>query len=373
MARADRVPVALLWMGGDGGQGALADIGAALERSAAASPAPSLSAVDARTRALLVEGGPATRVRDRLTRGRERFAALRDLAEADGLLAEAEAIALGELPISDACPQLVEIARLRLRYAELGKDEARATHAAGLLRSCLRAPTAEDAAGLSRHAPAPPRPAPSLRVESDPPGATVFLDLQPIGTTPIELTGPRRPGALLDVELAGSRKVHRELAPEAAGTLALSLARDDSLATLVDRIRETPDARPADVAELARRQGATRLLAMRGARDGVVEARLFDAARMAWIKPIVELTVRPLDETALVAYLTATPESAATANAGAAAAGPSSSAATAPTAPVPAWKRWYTWVIGGVLVGGVAAYVIAGNIGDDQITVHVER
>ena len=31
------------------------------------------------------------------------------------------------------------------------------------------------------------------------------------------------------------------------------------------------------------------------------------------------------------------------------------------------------WVIGGVLLGGVGAYVVAGHIGDDQITVHIAR
>ena len=60
---------------------------------------------------------------------------------------------------------------------------------------------------------------------------------------------------------------------------------------------------------------------------------------------------------------------------------PMTTAKTGPQAPlrpptkeaVPAWKRWYTWVIGGALVVGIGAVIIADRVGDDQVTVHVKR
>ena len=386
-ARAERITTVLLWVGGAGGAIAAEQAEAALGTSSTLAPIADLEA-----RRLFVEGGPATRVRERVTAGRERFAALRELPEADALLGEAESIALGELPIRVACPRLIEIARLRLRFAELTHDEARAAQAVLLLRACLATPSAEDAAAIARHAPPPLAPASPLRIESDPPGAAVFVDLQPVGVTPIDLNQARRDQALLDVEKSGLRKAHRVLDGKSARgpqTLAVALAREDGLAELVDRVRDGVEARPADLVELARRVGAAQVLALRAGREGLLDARLFDVARGAWVKPPVELRAplgnTPLDVTALLAYLAPVPAGTPAAVGAAAASAPTSKAATAaasapgaggaqaPAEPVPAYKRWYTWVVGGVLVAGVGAYVIADRIGDDQVTVHVAR
>ena len=283
-AHADRAVTAVLWVGGEGGAAVAAQVDAALAGSTSLAP---IAEADAKR--LLLEGGPATRVRERVAAGRDRLASLRDLPEADRLLAEAEDIALVELPVAAACPQVAEIARLRLRLAELHRDEPRAVHAALLLRACAAPATAEDTAATARHPAPSPAAARPLRVESDPPGASVFLDLQAVGATPLELTAPRRADALLDVERAGLRKAHRVLDGAGGGTLAVALGRDDGLAALVDRVREGAEAKPADVKELARRVGAAQLLALRGGREGMLDARLFDAARGAWIKPAAEL------------------------------------------------------------------------------------
>jgi len=387
-ARAERPATAVLWVGGEGGAEACARVDAVLATAdSAAAPL-----ADASVRPLLVDGGPVTRVQRKTAAGRERFAALRDLPEADGLLAEAEAIALAEIPAAAACAPLVEIARLRLRFAELTRDEPRARHAAWLLSACAGAPAAaEDQAAIARH-PAPgPVARPDLRVESDPPGADVLLDLRPVGKTPLSLHGPRRAGALLDVELAGYRKVHRGL-DEQRGTLAVALARDDGLAALCDKVRAGADdsgAAEGDVAELARKLGAAQVLAVRGGAPGTLLVRSFDTDKKAWSRPAQAIASPPapgqLDGAALLAYLaSAVPPAPATAAPAARPLAASASAAAAsvatapgppppPAAPVPAYKRWYTWVIGGVLIGGIAAWLIAGQIGSDQITVHVEK
>jgi len=388
-ARAERPTTAVLWVGGEGGAEACARVDAVLAGADSAAPL-----ADASVRPLLVDGGPATRVQRKTAAGRERFAALRDLPEADGLLADAEAIALAEIPAAAACAPLVEIARLRLRFAELTRDEPRARHAAWLLAACAGATVAaEDQAAIARHPAAGPVAQPDLRVESDPPGADVLLDLRPVGKTPLSLQGPRRAGALLDVELAGYRKVHRAL-DQQRGTLAVALARDDGLGALCDKVRAGADdsgASESDVAELARKLGAAQVLAVRGGAPGTLLVRSFATDKRAWSRPAQSIGNPPapgqLDSAALLAYLGSPLPALPAASAAAAPAPRLSTAASAaaasvatapgppppPAAPVPAYKRWYTWVIGGVLVGGIAAWLIAGQIGSDQITVHVEK
>lgn len=456
-ARADRPPTAVLWLPGEDAtaNGELAQaIDAALAASTATEPleVPEL-------RALLREGGPESFVAERLAAGRARLASLSAVPEAAALLGEAEEVALAKLPRAVACPYLVEIERLRLRYAELVRDEATARTAARWLGACEAEPTAEEAAAMARHPDEPTSEAGSLRVESDPSGAQVFLDLRPVGQTPLTLPGPRRPGALLDVELDGYRKAHRT-AP-ATGTLEVALARDDGLAALVDAMRARGyAATEVELAKLGRRVGATRLLVVQpskadpeaaraepaktdsaktepakdepvktepakaestvsenagakpettvsheanaeSAKTGAVvsatekpvdavaaTARVLDVGRGAWAEPAVHLNGADVGSlaTQLVAYaMTDTAAAAQAAQVVASTGAPNEIDKTKTTEaakpdgkkpedkPVPVWKRWYTWVVGGLLVAGIVTVLVVDRVGDDQITVHVAR
>src|SRR5579883_751452 len=228
-ARAERAPLAVLWLGAPD-ERVQSAIDGALGGSRELRPLD-----DEAARRVLLDGGAGSRVAALVADGKARFASLTALDEADRRLAEAESVALRAMPIAEACPRLVEIETLRLRYAELQLDAGAAARAARILAACAPSPSPELAAAIARH-PAPPAPAqPPARVESEPPGATVFLDLRPIGKTPIDLPPARRPDALLDVELPGFRKVHRE-APS-SGVLAVVLSRGEDLGALVDGAR----------------------------------------------------------------------------------------------------------------------------------------
>src|SRR5204862_2061281 len=132
-----------------------------------------------------------------------------------------------------------------------------------------------------------------------------------------------------------------------------ALGREDGLAALVDRVRDGTEARPADVKELARHVGAAQLVALRTGREGMLDARLFDVARGTWVKPAAELEApspgASLDAAALLAYLAPVTAGAAIAPAPATAGATGGTKQAKPAEPVPAYKRWYTWVIGGVL------------------------
>jgi hypothetical protein len=401
LAAGERAPTAVLWLG-------TADerVTAAVER-ALASSAELRPLSDEAARRTLIDGGPVARVAARLAEGRERYAALTELAEADRRLAEAEATALRELPVAEACPRLAEIETLRLRYAELTLDEGAAARAALLLSACASAyATAlapEVATAVARHPVPPPHALPAARIESEPPGAGVYLDLRLIGKTPLALPVERRADAWLDVEAPGMRKVHRA-APE-AGMLAVSLSPEERLGPLIDRARAAAGGEPpADlVASIGREVGAVRVIVLRRSPDGAaLQARVVDVAAGAWTNPPLSLPLDafarpPMDGPesagARIAGYAAPSQSAPAAVAPptvAAAAAPPVAVAAAPTIvaapsvapsknatpkPVPPWKRWYTWVAAGgvlALVGGLwlADHYGVGQ-GSDQITVHV--
>jgi hypothetical protein len=257
-------------------------------------------------------------------------------------------------------------------------------------------PGPDEAAMIARHLPGVLPEQPAARIESDPPGATVYLDLVPVGQTPIDLPPRRAPDAPLDVELGGHRKLHRDAAP--AGTLAVSLVREDPLVALADAAHgwqptdkdlESP---PERLAQLGRRTGAARLIVLR-AKEGGAEARLLDVGANAWMKPPLGVAaggsqaewearageiVKWASSTGIAAALAAhklaappagvaqvpSPRAVALVTANPAGEGK-------PQATVPAWKKWYTWVaVAGVgaLLGGLWALQ---HYGSDEVTVHV--
>ena len=360
VARADRVPVAVLWL--DGSPGAAADVERGLAASSVVRPID-----DAEARRVLVEGGPRSLIAARVASAQVDFSAGR-CADADAALAEAEAGALVELPVADTLIALGEIEPQRLLCADLSRDDAAAVHAVRLLALSGVAPSPAVAAAMARHPLPPLATAPPARVESEPPGALVYLDLRAIGPTPIDLPAERRDGALIDLELAGFRKVHRT-AP-LSGTLAAALSRDDRLGPLVDRVRAAKgDAPEADVAALGRRVGAARLVVARlepgSAR--AVQARVLDVATAKWARaaitvPLAEVAARlaayagpPLDAPKAIAPTAATPSK--------------EGGFLKMDTSLPAWKRWYTWVAGGVLLVAVVALVVAYHVGSDQVTI----
>jgi hypothetical protein len=206
----------------------------------------------------------------------------------------------------------------------------------------------------------------------------VYLDLVPIGKTPLALPLARREGALIDLELDGYRKAHRQAAQ--AGAVAVALARDERVPGLVDRVRAAAgDAPEALVAELGRRVGAARVVVARRAPNGRVEARVLDVASARWVRPAQTFTdgdaaAGLVQYASLAAPLSSAGAQAAQAGAqGATKKGAPSATAKAEAKPVPAWKRWYTWVAGGVLVALVVALVVADHVGSDQLTIDAKH
>lgn len=80
-------------------------------------------------------------------------------------------------------------------------------------------------------------PLPPVQIESDPPGAAVFRNLQPVGVTP-RSKGGRESEDRLDVELPGYRKLHRNLG--AGGQLVLSLRPEDRAGILAEQATLLP-------------------------------------------------------------------------------------------------------------------------------------
>lgn len=358
-AHADVVPTALVWLDGPH---PLAEAAA----NALAS-AKGVRPIDDRDAArLLVEGGPAARADAAIARAGDALLGQRcDAAIADA--DQAFALVTGEVAVAGEAARLTRIANIRLACADQLGDEAAARAATSLLAAIQTAPPSEQTQALfARHPPDRPSRQPEVRLESDPAGATVFLDLKPIGQTPLALPAERRPGALVDLEQAGYRKAHRQA--DQAGAVAVALAREDRVAALVDSVRGAAgDAPEALVAELGRRVGAARVVVARRAPNGRVEARLLDVASGKWARA-AQTFAEAEAPGALCSYAQLLPAPAQVA----AQADKRAAAATvkAQPQPVPAWKRWYVWVAGAVLVGAVVALVVADHVGSDQLTIH---
>ena|SRR5579871_107042 len=350
-ANAEKVPVAVLWL--DGPNDAVDEVARALAEAKQVRPIDGAEA-----RQLLVEGGPRARAERRLAAARAAFSTGR-CGEAAPDLDAAEEAALGELPVADGRALLGDVAAVRLMCADLARDDAAAARAAELYAASGAHPSTEIAAALARHPLPPPSAQPAVRVESDPAGATVYLDFVAVGKTPLDLPTERRAGAFVDVELPGHRRAHR--AAPSGGTLALALAREDAPGALVDRIRAAAGAADDSyVAALGRRVGAARLLVARikpGAPDRL-QARVLDVATAKWTAPAFEIP-RAACGPALVEKATTVEKK---------------TAPAPPPAPeTPAWKRWYTWVAAGVLAAVVIGIVVANHVGTDELDVTVHK
>lgn len=418
VARAGRTPVAVLWLDSVAPPGGQAE-----------PPPPELVAMvdralqegrevraldDPEVKRVLAEGGAAARVARRLSEARRYFAAQR-LGEADAALAAAEEIALRELPVAELGRPLGEISSLRLLCAELLRDEAKAERAARLIGLVDFATTPEVRSAAERHRAAygPFPAAPPVRVETDPPGAEVYVDLRSVGKAPVDLPLSRHPEALVDIEAPGYAKIHRSAL--SAGMLAVALRHQGQLGHMVDALRGLSELPETEVATLGREVGAERVLVVRprqAATGGVevVEARVLDVAQGHWAKQTIAvslaepagagsaggvtpaarlaayagssalvalegkageaITGRALPtHPAILSALNARPTAVTSASMVRRAAPPPAKLSTSKTRL--AWKKWYTWVIAGGLGAAVVGIVVANRVGDDEVTVRV--
>jgi hypothetical protein len=373
VALADRIPVAVLWLGDastvDQGQKVADDVYRALNHFAGARP---LDASE--ERAKLVEGGAATRELAAQARG-DALLVKTKCADAVKEYAEAERLLLEETPFELAQRRLGAVERnLLVCYDQLGKadDAARAAERLG-----WTAGSNDDVKALiDRHLRSrawQPARAP-VKIVTDPAGGLVYRNLQPVGAAPIDLVGGDPSVDVVDVELAGFRRAHQTLGH--GGEVRVQLVKEDRLGELVDHARmKAPDAPPAEVAAIGKKIGAARVLALYPDNAKVI-ARWLDVSTGKWAPATIKVdaTGTPSMER-LAGYVAPRVEGGEVAET----AQPSSAAAVkkAPPPPAPAkskwgaWGKWYTWVAAGGVLVLVGALLIAQNVGSDSLKVEV--
>jgi hypothetical protein len=361
---AERIPVAVLWLG-DGatvGEGArvVEQVHAAMARSTAR---PLDSADDRRA---LVEGGPAARLTATLARAQAAFGKLK-LTEAVLEYEAAERLLFSDVPVALAQGLLGPVERgLLACYDQLGRADDAARAAERLSWSAMTDP--EMVPLIERHLRSrawQPALAP-VPVVSEPPGAQVYRNLQPAGATPASVAGGDPAIDVLDVEAPGYRREHLRLG---AGEVNVTLVREDRLGVLVDEARRQALQLPAGiVATIGRRVGAARVLVVAPAGQGQLRARWLDVGTGAFAPEPRQVDAAAVDQ--LVAYIEPAPSPSASLPPAAltpTAAKPS--AAPARTGEKSAWGRWYTWVAAAGVVALVAGLLIAEHVGDDKVTV----
>ena len=363
----ERVPIAVFWMGEDDGSlGArlVEDVNGALSRKQTARPLD-----NADDRRALSEGGPSARVTVKI-REAEGLLARGKAADAAVLFEAAETQLFADVPLESMRARLAELERgLLAAYDQLGRG-ADASRAADRLHMApgsvddVRVLFERHATPLRQGAALPP-----VEIVSQPPGAQVFRDLQPVGVTPMMVEGGDRTVDFVDIETPGFRRAHVALGM--GGRVEVALAREDRLGVFVDHIRDqSPDAPPAEVAALGKRVGAARVLAILPDGPRKVLARWLDVKTATWTS--ATLRVDNAGQGAmerLAGYVTPGE------GVGAGAALPQPVAAVPPPTKkkLGIWGKWYTWVAAGGVVALVVGLLIAQNVGDDKLTIKSSR
>jgi hypothetical protein len=362
---ADRIPVAVLWVGDpttlDEGARIAGDVNNALTKSKTARP---IDSIEERER--LVQGGAVTRARQAQLRAEASFVKMK-LADAVRDYEAAEQILLTEVPFSVAQTDLGGVERsLLVCYDQLGKANEAARAAERL--TWTAGDTADVKAQLDRHLRSrayQPAFAP-VKIVTEPAGALVYRNMQPVGAAPVEVPGGDPAIDVIDVELAGHRRAHMPL--PRSGELRVALQVEDRTEALVDDARtRAPATDKVQVRAVGRKLGARRVLAI--APDGTqkVTARWLDVPSGHWgAEPMRTDSAGPVAMDKLVSYVA--PKEVA-------ASGP------APASPPPpekkskwgAWGKWYTWVAAGGVLALVAGLLIAQNVGDDNLKVQVTK
>jgi hypothetical protein len=372
LALADRIPVAVLWLGDastlDQGARTSDDVYHALSHFAGARP---LDSTEDRQR--LVEGGAATRELMAQSRGDALFVKAK-CADAVKEYAEAERLLLEETPFEVAQRRLGAVERnLLVCHDQLGNvDEA----ARAAERLTWTAGTNEDVQKLLdrhlRNRAWQPAYAPT-KIVSDPPGALVNRNLQPVGPAPVDVAGGDPTVDVLDLELAGFRRVHQVLG-HGGGEVRIQLVKEDRLGELVDHARiKSLEAPPAEVAAIGRKVGAARVLALHPDGPKLI-ARWLDVSTGKWAPATIKVdaTGTPAMER-LAGYVAPRVE-----GGGEVAEAQPTPAGVAKVPPPPkpkskwgAWGKWYTWVAAGGVLALVAGLLIAQNVGSDSLKVEV--
>jgi hypothetical protein len=382
-ARADRAPVAVVWLGEpatltDGARVA-EEVQRALSRSKTGRGLDG-----AEDRRLLIEGGPVTRAAVAQARGEALLAKLK-CGEAVRDFEAAERILLEEVPIAVTQARLGAVERsLLVCYDNLGRaaDAARAAE-----RLSWTAGTNEDVAALiARHhvsrAWQPSLPPVRVVVEIEPtvaprPQPQVYRNLQPVGVAPVVIPGGDPTVDAIDVEAPGYRRVHRELG-RAGGDVVVQLVREDRLGLAVDELRASGAEPPAEaVADVGKRVGAERVLVL--SPDGPkIVAHVVDVKSRRWASPAIKVDAEGQVAMERLAGYASPPPAASTGTSA-----PSVKVADAGVkkeAPPPpkkskwgSWGKWYTWVAAGAVVLLVGGLLIAQNVGSDSLTIQVRK
>jgi hypothetical protein len=375
VALADRIPVAVLWLGDantvDQGMRVTDDVSRALSHFAGAR---TLDSAD--DRHVLVEGGAATREATTQARGDELFVKMK-CGDAVKEYEAAERMLLEETPFEVAQRRLGAVERnLLVCYDQLGRADD-ATRAAERLG--WAAGSNEDVQKLlERHQRSrvwQPAYAPS-KVVTEPAGGLVYRNLQPIGAAPVEVSGGDPSVDVIDVELAGRRRVHQALGHD-GGEIRVQLPKEDRLSEMVDRVRaKAPDAPPAEVSQIGKRVGAARVLALYPTGNKVM-ARWLDVGTAQWAAASIKVDASgtPAMER-LAGYVAPRVEGGEAAQLAVNA--PPATVVKVPPPPQQkskwgAWGKWYTWVAAGGVLALVAGLLIAQNVGSDSLKVDVSH
>ncbi len=347
----------------------------------------------------LVEPGPIRQAAVLVVEGRAALASLRCSEVVPGLRKVGETL-LAEVPLQMALPVARDVFGLLLLCADRIGDVPSAERAARFFATQKDPLPADLALIMPRYQHGalfgPPR-AP-VKVESDPPGATVMRNDQVIGVTPLTVDGGRPDVDVLTLELPGMRKLRRPLG--SGEKLFLSLRPEDRLPLLLDQVvsfplgGETQTALLKELANspsLATQVGSRLLLFGPKVREGKpvpgesLVVRVYDLERRDWLGPQAEIPsgTAQTQAVALFAALSLAP----TPNAQTAAAAPTGPAASTagPTAAAPTAKaatdkpsgsklpfaktKWYTWVVAGGVAALIGGLLIAERFSKDKLTV----
>lgn len=365
----DRIPIAVVWMGDADSVSAGAiktvdDVNAALTRTRTARPIDGVE--DRRT---LVEGGPSTRVLQLLRHAEASFVKLK-YAEAAKDYEAAETTLWNEVPLEFLRQHLGDVERNLLAcYDQLGRNDdasraaERLTWAAGSNDDMQRL---LDKHRVSRSL----QPSlPPVTIDSDPPAATVFRDLQLVGAAPQTVAGGDPAVDVIDVDSPGYRRGHREL--RSGESVKVALVKEDRLGVLVDQIRaQAPDATPKDVAAVGKRVGAARVLVLLPDGPKKLLGRWLDVDHAAWSPESVRVDSNgPEAMERLAQYAAPKEPSGGPAVAGAPASNEVVKAAPAKKKSIGPWGKWYTWVAAGAVVALVGGLLIAQHVGSDSLDV----